>query len=174
LWPDTTDSLFWNDWIDSSNKKINIADLVNNIRAKRVKWKDSYTELDVLGTSVEEFLESYKQLAGNKTLVQLDQLNTTITEINNNANIGDFSVLATENQLLAELLQDDIYNEFFYTVIPENNLAIDLGREKGLATLMNPAAYYDINNINNSFVISKLDMDYLDTGLRIARSSLLN
>ena len=41
-------------------------------------------------------------------------------------------------------------------------------------TLMNPLINYDINNVNNSFVISKLDIDYLDSGIQIARSSRLN
>jgi hypothetical protein len=36
---------------------------------------------------------------------------------------------------------------------------------------MNPIFNYDINNVNNSFVISKLDIDYLDTGIQVARSS---
>ena len=39
---------------------------------------------------------------------------------------------------------------------------------------MNPATNYDVNNINNNFVISKLDIDYLDKGIQIARSSRLN
>ena len=34
--------------------------------------------------------------------------------------------------------------------------------------------YMHINNINNNFVISKLDIDYLDTGIQTARSSRLN
>ena len=40
--------------------------------------------------------------------------------------------------------------------------------------MMNPATNYDINNVNNSFVISKIDIDYLDEGISLARASRLN
>jgi hypothetical protein len=57
----------------------------------------------------------------------------------------------------------------------EDRLAIELNEsDKKLNTLMNPLTNYDINNINNTFVISKLDIDYLDSGIQIARSSRLN
>jgi hypothetical protein len=56
----------------------------------------------------------------------------------------------------------------------ESNVAIDFNEgDSKLNTLMNPATNYDINNVNNSFVISKLDIGYLDSGIQIARSSRL-
>ena len=86
-----------------------------------------------------------------------------------------FKILDLENQLLADIRKIDINREFYYNAPVEDHLAIELSEsDKSLNTLMNPATNYDINNVNNSFVISKLDIDYLDSGIKIARSSKLN
>jgi hypothetical protein len=86
-----------------------------------------------------------------------------------------FRTLRLEEQLLREIRTLDPNHEFYYNVPVEASLAIELN-ENGESnnTLMNPAAYYDTNNVNNSFVISKLDIDYLTSGIKIARSSRLN
>ena len=76
-----------------------------------------------------------------------------------------------EEQLLADVRRYDEGINFYYSAPVETTLAIDFN--ESVNTLMNPYTNYDINNINNSFVISKLDIDYLDTGLQIARSSRL-
>jgi hypothetical protein len=83
-------------------------------------------------------------------------------------------LLETESQLLDEIKAIDKDGEFYYNVPIDPYLAIDLNESSAdLNTLRNPRINYDVNNINNSFVISKLDIDYLDRGLRIARSSIL-
>lgn len=83
--------------------------------------------------------------------------------------------LLTEAQLLADLKKIDINREFYYNAPIEKSLAIEFNETRTYYdTLMNPDIYYDLNNVNNSFVISKLDIDYLDTGIQIARSSRLN
>lgn len=80
-----------------------------------------------------------------------------------------------ERQLLAEIQATDIYREFYYNAPIEPSLAIDFNESDAkLNTLMNPLTNYDINNVNNSFVISKIDIDYIDRGVQIARSSRLN
>jgi hypothetical protein len=42
-------------------------------------------------------------------------------------------------------------------------------------TLASPRIWYDYNNVNNKFVISEIDVDYLNknNGIRIAKSSKL-
>ena len=86
-----------------------------------------------------------------------------------------YSTLLLETQLLNEIKQLDRNREFYYNVPIESNVAIDFNEgETKLNTLMNPATNYDINNINNNFVISKIDINYLNNGLQIARSSKLN
>ena len=84
-------------------------------------------------------------------------------------------ILELEKRLLRDIQTLDIDRSFYYTAPLESNLAIEFNQNNAaLNTLANPIAYYDINNINNNFVISKLDIDYLDRGLQIARSSRLN
>jgi hypothetical protein len=66
-------------------------------------------------------------------------------------------------------------NDFYYTAPLESSLAIEFNESNSaLNTLMNPLTNFDVNNVNNSFVISKLDIDYLTSGIQIARSSRLN
>ena len=86
-----------------------------------------------------------------------------------------FRVLKLEDQLLSEIRAIDVNREFYYTAPISSSFAIDLNESVGAQnTLMNPQMNYDINNVNNSFVISKLDIDFLDSGIQIARSSRLN
>lgn len=80
-----------------------------------------------------------------------------------------------EKQLLADIRAIDVDRDFYYNVPIDSNFMIDFKEKSSkLNTLMNPLTNYDINNMNNSFVISKLDIDYLTSGIQIARSSRLN
>ena len=86
-----------------------------------------------------------------------------------------YALVALEEDLLNDIREIDRNNDFYYNVPVEANVAIDFNEsDDSLNTLMNPAVNYDINNINNPFVISKLDINYLTKGLQIARSSKLN
>ena len=67
---------------------------------------------------------------------------------------GVFNTLKLEKQLLAEIRALDLNNEFYYCVPVEDRLAIELNEsDKKLNTLANPLTNYDINNVNNCFVI---------------------
>ena len=86
-------------------------------------------------------------------------------------------ILRLEKQLLADIRKMDVNKDFYYSAPVEDRLAIEFNEsDKKLNTLMNPMLNYDINNVNNSFVISKLDIDYIDNGkgIQIARSSRLS
>ena len=86
-----------------------------------------------------------------------------------------FNILDLEQQLLDEIRAIDVNRDFFYNVPIMDSRAIELNESvSSHNTLMNPRTNYDINNVNNSFVISKLDIDFLDSGIKIARSSRLN
>lgn len=86
-----------------------------------------------------------------------------------------FANYLIERQLLADIRKIDINRDFYYSAPTEASLAIDFNEgNKILNTLRNPTSFYDINNINNNFVISKIDMDYLTTGIKIAKSSRFN
>ena len=86
-----------------------------------------------------------------------------------------YNVLAVEKLLLSDIRSMDTERDFYYTAPIDTSLAIDFNEsDSTLNTLMNPAVNYDINNINNNFVISKLDIEYLDKGIQLARSSRIN
>ena len=76
---------------------------------------------------------------------------------------------ALANKILDHIAKLDKNHDFYYNVPVENSLAIEF--DNNINSFSNPYTFYDINNVNNSFVISKLDVDYLDDGLRIAKSS---
>lgn len=81
----------------------------------------------------------------------------------------------TEQQLLADIRKVDTNSEFYYNVPIESSVAIDFDESTVVPdTLLNPFLNYDINNVNNNFVISKLDIKHLSTGLQIARSSRIS
>ena len=92
-------------------------------------------------------------------------------------NTSDESTAITDtgNETLAKAVLDGIKaldknHEFYYNVPIENSLAIEFD-DSNISSFDSPYTLYDINNINNSFVVSKLDIKYLDDGLKIAKSS---
>ena len=107
----------------------------------------------------------------SKMSAELEQLLEDSIDVSDE-NSTTLTTIALENQLLKEILRTDVERDFFYTAKLDANMAIDITNSaEENRTLLNPALNYDINNINNSFVISKLDIDYLDDGIQIARSS---
>lgn len=124
-------------------------------------------------------LKAEDNAAGN---ILYDNLRLVRGRDTNGVNLGliDFKAYSksdntslTDEQLADELLKQiaelDRDHEFYYTVPVEHSLAIDF--DNTVSSFANPRTLYDINNVNNNFVISKLDIDYLDSGLRIANSS---
>jgi hypothetical protein len=93
----------------------------------------------------------------------LDPDATSITESAENP-------IVLANKILEQLADLDKDHEFYYNVPVENGLAMEFD-DNNINSFSNPYTLYDINNINNNFVVSKLDIDYLDIGLRIAKSS---
>jgi hypothetical protein len=76
---------------------------------------------------------------------------------------------ALANNILVAIAKLDKNHDFYYNAQVENSLAIEF--DDNINAFSSPYTLYDINNVNNSFVISKLDVDYLENGLRIAKSS---
>lgn len=96
-------------------------------------------------------------------------------EVINTDYVEAYKILRLEEQLLADIRAVDTNREFYYNVPIDDSLAIEFNESsREFNTLLNPRVNYDINNVNNSFVISKLDIDYLTQGIQIARSSRYN
>jgi hypothetical protein len=88
---------------------------------------------------------------------------------------GAYDTLKLESLLLEDIRRIDTGRDFYYNVPIEQNVALDfIESDKKLNTLMNPAVNYDINNVNNTFVMSKLDINFLTDGIQIARSSRIS
>lgn len=97
-----------------------------------------------------------------------------------NLSLLDFKAITetTEEDLSKVILQEiaklDKKHDFYYNAPIENSLAIEF--DNSIKSFSNPYTLYDVNNVNNNFVVSKLDIAYLGDentpgGLRIAKSS---
>ena len=109
-----------------------------------------------------------------------DELLEKVSELSNFTGLADtyreaYSVAYLEDCLIEDIKAIDKNNDFYWNVPVEANVAIDFNEsDETHNTLMNPAINYDVNNINNNFVISKVDINYLTNGLQIARSSRIS
>ena len=88
-------------------------------------------------------------------------------------NLSNDDGTSSYTQLLDDIKNLDTDNKFFYGMHIPNNEQIDLNPlltadEENLSSQL---IWYDKNNINNNFVISEIDADYLSTGITIAKSS---
>ncbi len=88
-------------------------------------------------------------------------------------NLSSEDGTSSYTQLLADIKLLDTNNKFFYGMHIPNNEQIDLNPlltadEENLSSQL---IWYDKNNINNKFVISEINADYLATGITIAKSS---
>lgn len=79
-----------------------------------------------------------------------------------------------DEQILADIKKLDPHNKFYYNAPMNNETLIDLNPEDPSDTLADPHAWYLYNNINNKFVVSEIDANYLTTGIAIAKSSKLS
>jgi hypothetical protein len=128
-------------------------------------------------SNLETWVETISDVDIHKVISGLIADLSTIVDANGvtESSKSAYDYLVAEEHLLENLRAIDIGRDFYYTAPVNLNLAIEFNEsDSSLNTLMNPLMNYDINNVNNSFVISKLDIDYLDKGLQIARSSRIN
>lgn len=88
----------------------------------------------------------------------------------------DYKV-TTESNIYTQVLKDinvlDKDHKFYYNALLDNSNIIDLNENNDTETLSNPYTWYNYNNVNNKFVITEIDSDYLSTGITIAKSSKL-
>ena len=75
---------------------------------------------------------------------------------------------------MADIKKLDPSNKFYYNAPMNNETLIDLNPEDPSDTLADPRAWYLYNNVNNKFVVSEIDANYLTTGIAIAKSSKLS
>lgn len=61
-------------------------------------------------------------------------------------------------------------SQFYWNCPIDTELQLNINTGAG-ETLRSPNSWYDINNLNNKFVISEIDANYLTTGIQIENSS---
>jgi hypothetical protein len=145
-------------WKDCNGTEVDITDVAYWVNA----------EGDLVTVTNETLANILKSLFDNVN--ELGKFNIIPAEVK-----AAYSIWCLEEQLLNDIRRIDKNHEFYYNAPIESHVAINFNEgDSKLNTLMNPAVNYDINNINNNFVISKLDINYITTGLKIARSSTLN
>ena len=85
-----------------------------------------------------------------------------------------FTASEAYTQILSDIETIDTENEFYYNMPVEQNLDIDMNPNDATDTLENPLNWFNYNNINNKFVISEIDTEYLTDDIVIAKSSRSN
>jgi hypothetical protein len=145
-------------------------DALKNIDKQSLYTMSSIDIKDAVASFINETEGTVMLLLALNNIVMLEQQSSIDTSYE-----AAFKTLKLEEQLLADIRAMDPTGEFYYNVPAVASLAIELNEStKSHNTLMNPKVNYDINNVNNSFVISKLDINFLDSGIKLARSSRLN
>lgn len=164
-------------WFDDIYMLFKIINYVDNLNTVDLASKTSVDDiLSYLNSSPEYVVNpsEVKTLQDNLAAEINDLKAKKISDLDSETS-ASMKTFMLEEQLLAEILRSDFDRDFYYTAPVDSSLEIDIGRNlDGKQTLANPALNYDINNINNSFVISKIDIDYLDNGIKLARSSKIS
>lgn len=92
----------------------------------------------------------------------------------------DYQIFDTESedtetaklvQLLADIKDSKVADDFYYNVPIQRANEIDLNAAVAEDKLSSPLSWYDPNNVNRKFVISEIDADYLATGITLTKSS---
>lgn len=112
----------------------------------------------------------------NKSIITFGSLDL----INNNEPINPKLKYKTieENTIYTQILKDirqiDNSTEFYYNVPIASNIDIDMNPNDEKDNLENPLNWFNYNNVNNKFVISVINTNYLSDDIVIARSSRSN
>lgn len=119
-----------------------------------------FSPLDIINKNATTY---YSETEEDDEGLNLDILkyNMTDTEILNNT---------AAKQLLADIKKADEEGIFYYNAILDNSIKLNINEAAG-ETMQTEKIWYDYNNVNNKFVVSEIDSDYLDTGITLARTS---
>lgn len=172
---------------------LNMVDKINPLALKLLDYQDVYnhnkyqtistTNLKAAlgnGTNTtKRYIAEYKAANGSSYYLyyNLGELNTSM--INNTFSYFEEKPSTTttslESQVLEQLKELDPESKFYYNCPIEPGLAIDLDKSlintSDRELLSDPLTWYLPNNINNNFVISEIDSNYLSTGIKISRTS---
>ena len=167
-------------YTDSNNKELDIYlcnkdDWWDNTAKYYLRSGLNIIQLNASGT----LTISEEAKIGNLIFSDLDLVNTDDKKLKINPYL-DYKSLDTNKtaleQAFTDILKIDPNYAFYYNTIIDQSTAIDLNTNidstnENAELLSSPATWYDYNNINNKFVISEIDADYLKTGITLTNSS---
>lgn len=124
---------------------------------------------------------SENSAADETEAIIFDNINIVSVEDKTNNKYGinykllDYQGDNTGDAIIPKIIEADPDHEFYYNNPVDNSLAIDINTKAKPTpeTLRTPYIWYNYNNVNNKFVISEIDGDYLSDGIVIARTSKL-
>jgi hypothetical protein len=165
---------WWSDGIDPSNSgRLYLRAGLNCIKVSSSCNILIKAQENAFGNILYDNLRLVKGIETNGINLELLDPNATFNIENINTSKTDTEKANEQKSLsrdvLSQIARLDKNHEFYYNVPIENSLAIEF--DDNINAFSSPYTLYDINNVNNSFVISKLDVAYLDDGIRIAKSS---
>jgi hypothetical protein len=157
---------WWPDGVDSSNRLYLRAGL-NCIKVHKSCNLLIKAEQDAAGSLLYDNMRLVKGRDTNGINLTLLDPNATYNKLSD-AEKASQKVALSDN-LLTQINSLDKHHDFYYNTPIENSLAIEF--DDNISAFSHPQTLYDINNVNNTFVVSKLDVKYLKDGLKIAKSS---
>ena len=157
--------------IDSSENYINLSAFNTSETPSEIYYLKegiNIIKLSVEATTLDIFADSLKTssiIFSNIDIVEgiNPKLDYRIINKGNNFNALD--------QLLYDIKSLGIADKFYYNVPINGADLIDLNPIVEDDLLSSPLSWYDTNNINNKFVISEIDADYLSSGITLTKSS---
>ena len=132
-----------------------------------------FPEIDVSGSLFFSDMDSIEKYSPDLGL-NIETIN--YQNISKVSDLADRKTNKIAYRLLLDLKERDPNNEFYYNCPLQTATALDIntlltGEDKEY--LSDARVWYEPNNINNKFVVSQIDADYLDKGLVISKASKL-
>ena len=148
-----------------------------------VIWLDKSCTLEIHGVRTDDHINAGTIVFSDLDLVNISADNDygfNLDRLGYKALVSASGTEATVLDQIATILSSiqelDPDYEFYYNCVLDNSNAIDFNdnlSEGELEALDTPKIWYDANNINNKFVISEIDADYLEKGIVVAKTSKL-
>ncbi len=135
---------------------------------KTVKTLSFYSDYDSTGTADDPKTGSQSTIIFSDLSIVTDINPKLDYRFDSNDETGNTTGYA---KLLADIAASGIADKFYYNAPIDNSNAIELNTNVDADKLSSPAAWYDPNNVNNKFVISEIDAEYLTTGIVLTKAS---
>ena len=157
-WVKENNITYYNDSVTTPEKELILNEGINIIKI------DASDVLTISSNSNNKAIVTF----GSLDLIKIDN------PINPKLKYKTINEETVYRQILKDIKNIDVNNEFYYNMPIASNLDIDMNPNDEKDNLENPLNWFNYNNINNKFVISVIDTEHLSDDIVIARSSRSN